>query len=426
MNGSPSGWIDVEGGRALEGQILLSGAKNAALPILAASLLVDGPVELFNVPTLMSDVFHMIGLLRFLGATIDVEGSHVRVDSRTLRTADLPDDLAGKIRASVLLMGPLLSRFGRASVPSPGGCTIGERPIDLHLDAVRRFGGSVSCEGESSTAVLPARPKAADISFPLRTTGGTENALSLAVKARGRSLLLNAHVRPEIEDLCRFLNAAGARIKVLGCGAIQVDGVETLHGVTHTIVPGDDEALTFLIAAAVTGGEVEIVGASADRLEIPLAYLRGSGVRVLHDARSLYVLPSRTLTGLDVGTGPYPGINSDMQPFLVVFGTRATGPSKITDTRFASRFQYVEQLARLQASIRVDQSTAYIDGPQSLRGSDVCALDLRAGAALVIAALTASGRTRVLNPSQIDRGYEAFEQKLTQLGAKAERVAEAK
>jgi len=414
----------VEGGHPIEGRVLLSGAKNAALPVLAASLLVDGVVDLFNVPTKMSDIQGMLTLLSALGAEVSVEEDHVRIDPRSAEHSELPQDLAARTRASVLLMGPLLHRFGEATIPAPGGCSIGTRPIDLHCMAVERFGGAVVQRDDAVHATIRSPIPPAEITFPIRTTGGTENALSLAARAEGQSLLLNAHVRPEITDLCRFLNAAGARIRPIGSGAIGIHGVPRLHAVTHRIVPGDDEALTFLTAAAVTNGELEIVGARADQLEIPLAYFRGSGVRILDDAHSLYVLPSQRLTGMDVGTGPYPGINSDMQPFFVVFCTQALGPSRVTDTRFGSRFRYVEQLNRLGSGVRVEGSTAIVPGQTGLRGACVEAVDLRAGGALAVAGLAATGETHILNVAQIDRGYEELERKLQQIGARIERIRE--
>jgi UDP-N-acetylglucosamine 1-carboxyvinyltransferase len=416
--------IYIKGWSKLEGSVTLSGAKNSALKVLSAAILTSEKVRLTNIPVLMEDIKVKLRMLQALGAGVQIERDSVTVDASSIWRPDLDGFTDESVRTTLLLLGALLARFGRARVPLPGGCDIGQRGIDLHILALESLGAHVRV----SNGFLEAEADSlhgADIDFPIRTTGGTENAIIVASLAKGHTRIKNAHTRPEVLDLVNFLNRMGAKIRVLGSGYIEVEGVETLQGTDYCIIPDSVEALTFTIGAALAGGEVEICDYPFKHLEVPLIYLRESGVRFFTGEESMVVFGKRPITGIDLSTGSYPGINSDFQPLFSIFATQALSNSRITDIRFAERFEYIHELAKMGAAIEMqDPRTIHIQGKTPLRGAKVRALDLRAGVALLIAGLLAEGETIVTNIRQIDRGYEGIEMKLRQLGAVIERQGE--
>lgn len=412
----------IEGGNRLEGTVILSGAKNSALKALCASILTSDKVALLNMPTNMEDIKVQIDMLKSLGARIEIKDDTVLVDNSSISRWDVFVDEGKSIRTSLLMLGSLLGRFGKARVPLPGGDNIGERKFDLHIYALERLGARVRVTEEGFLEAECDELKGAEIEFPIRTTGGTENAIIAACFAKGNTIIKNAHTRPEVTDLVNFLNSMGAKIKVIGSGWIEVEGVDGLHGTNYKIILDSVEALNFIIASAVTAGDVEIINCPINDLEVPIVYLRESGVRFHKGEGSIRVTANKRLTATDVSTGPYPGINSDFQPLFAAYATKAEGTSTITDIRFRDRFDYVNELLKMGAKISRKANTITITGGSTLKGTQVIAHDIRAGAALLIAALFAEGKTQIDNVYQIDRGYEAIDGKLRKLGTRIERV----
>jgi len=412
----------IRGGNRLEGTVTLSGAKNSALKVLCSSILTYEKVRLFNMPTKMGDVKIQIDMLRGLGAKVIVENDGVFIDNSLINRWDVSVDEGRSIRTSLLMLGSLLGRFGKARVPLPGGCNIGERKFDLHIYALERLGAKVR---ETSDGYLEAECDGlwgAEIEFPARTIGGTENAILAACLAKGITIIKNAATRPEVFDLANFLNAMGAKINILGASCIEIEGVSELHGTTYSIISDPIEAFTFVIATVVTKGEVEIRPCPIDGLEVPIIYLRVSGVNFHPNKDTLKVNRIGKITCLDIATSPYPGIFSDFQPFFTVFASQAEGVSRITDNIQPRRFQYVTELKKLGADISTAGNTAVVKGTTCLRGAHIVANDLRAGAALVVAGLCAEGETIIDNAYQIDRGYEEIEKKFGEIGARIERM----
>lgn len=414
----------VTGGNRLEGTVALSGAKNSALKAVCASILASGQIRLFNMPTKMQDVRKQINLLKTVGAKVCIDNDMVTIDSSTINEWDVHCNEDESVRTTLLMLGSLLGRFGKARVPLPGGCKIGERKYDLHIYALERLGARIRVTDDGFLVAECDGLKGTEIEFPIRTTGGTENAMIAASLAKGVTTIKNAHTRPEVTDLANFLNAMGAKIRIVGSGWIEVEGVDGLYGTNYRIIPDGVEALTFIIASAVTGGDVEVLDCPLYLLEVPMVYLRESGVRFHKGDESVRVTANRKLTALDISTGPYPGINSDFQPLFAAYATKAQGISRITDIRFKDRFDYISELLKMGASISREGNTITIVGGRGLKGSCVNAHDLRAGAALLIAALFAEGKTEIDNVYQIDRGYEAIEEKLRKIGANTERALE--
>ncbi len=418
------GIIIENGKRPLTGSISLSGAKNSALKILAASVLAKDCVLLENIPLGIHDVRIKGEMLRTIGARLTKEGPNrlkIYWPKGTPR-CNVSGDF-GSVRTSILFLGALLSRLRRASVPSPGGCRIGERKHDLHIMALERLGAVIKGSSHKLEAEADLL-KGACIEFPIRTTGGTENAILASVCADGQTTLYNAHTRPEVFDLVHFLNKLGAQISLKGSGLIQINGVKSLGNGQHSIIYDNMEAMTFAIFASITKGDIYIENFPQHDLEIPMIYLRESGVQFIRQNSGMIVKSPGTLTPFDLSTGSYPGINSDMQPLFAVLATQAEGMSRITDTRFKNRFQYVSELRKIGADIDIKENTMIIRGPTSLQGSKVMATDLRGGAALIAAALVADGRTFIEGSDQIDRGYENLDLKLRNLGVSVIRSTE--
>lgn len=408
----------MEGGRALEGEVRIEGAKNAALPILAACLLAGGESELKGVP-LLDDVEVMLQMLEALGAAVTLAPDTISVRCGPSRTYWCPEDLVCRMRASLLVMGPLLARLGRVVGTLPGGCAIGARPIDLHLKGFTALGAEVKAGRESIDIRCDGRLTGARIYLDFPSVTATENIMMASTLAQGTTHIENAAEEPEIIDLATFLNAMGARITGAGTHVIRVDGVESLQGARHTVIPDRIEAGTFMVASAITGGRVLISNIVADHLKPVIAKLREMDVNVdLGDdeASVLVWAPNRSLKATDIKTMPYPGFPTDMQAQMTALLSLAGGASHIIESVFENRFRHVAELNRMGANISIKGRGAIVRGVKSLHGATVTATDLRAGAALVLAGLAADGKTTVLEADHIGRGYLNFSDKLTSLG----------
>ncbi|MDT5262980.1 MAG: UDP-N-acetylglucosamine 1-carboxyvinyltransferase [Acidobacteriota bacterium] len=419
----------ITGGHPLSGRVTVSGAKNSALPCLAAAILTPETVTLHNVPY-VRDCMTQRRLLEDLGATVLVPDLRThKITAANIETFEAPYELVKTMRASVLALGPLVARFGKAKVSLPGGCAIGTRPIDLHLEALKLLGAQVHLE---SGYVVARSPKGGrligdEITFPKVTVTGTENLLMAATLARGTTRLHNAAREPEIEDLADLLNRMGARVRGAGTESITVEGVEALGGAEHTIIPDRIETGTFIVAAAITNGELEIKDCQPRHLGAIIERLRDAGVEIeevnpttLHARRSPAGLSAR-----DLVTDPYPGFPTDMQAQYMALMTQAVGRARVTETIFENRFMHASEMQRMGASIRIEShNTALVEGPTRLMGARVQASDLRASACLVLAGLAAQGETTIDRVYHIDRGYEKIEGKLRAVGADIERLRE--
>ena len=415
----------IRGGRSLHGEVRVSGAKNAALPELCAALLTEEPVTLRNVPRLQ-DVATMLKLIRNMGVRADWgDDGALAIDARDLHFPEAPYELVKTMRASVLALGPLLARFGEATVSLPGGCAIGSRPVDQHIKGLRMMGADIVVEHGYMIAKLAkgrTRLHGAAIATDMVTVTGTENFLMAASLAEGETVLENAAQEPEITDLAEMLIAMGARIEGHGTSRIRIQGVERLHGCTHQVVADRIEAGTFLCAVAATGGEVLLAGARADHLEAVIEKLRAAGAQVQAVDGGIRVQAAGRLQAQSFRTTEYPGFPTDMQAQFMALNCVAAGSAKVTETIFENRFMHVNELVRLGARIQVDGKVAVTEGVDRLSGATVMATDLRASASLVIAGLVADGETLVDRIYHLDRGYERMEDKLRALGADIERV----
>jgi UDP-N-acetylglucosamine 1-carboxyvinyltransferase len=411
----------IRGGRPLAGTVAAGGAKNAALPLMAACLLTAQPLTLQNVPRLM-DVRTMTRLLRHVGAEVTDDGpSSLRLQAGALGTPEAPYDLVKTMRASVLVLGPLVARLGRARVSLPGGCAIGPRPINLHLMGLERLGARIHLSHgyvEAETDGL----KGARIAFDLQTVTGTENLMMAAALAQGTTILENAACEPEVVDLASLLGVMGARIEGAGTATITIHGVPALRGATHRTIPDRIETGTLAVAAAITGGEVTILDCRPEHLEAVLAKLEESGAAVTAGAETLTVRGTSRPRAVNVRTHPFPGFATDMQAQMMALMAVASGRSVITEAVFENRFMHVNELLRMGADITTAGNTAVVQGVPGLLGAPVMATDLRASASLVLAALAAQGTTTVSRIYHLDRGYEALEAKLRSLGADIQRV----
>ena len=425
--------IRVVGGRPLNGTIKISGAKNAALPLMIASLLTDETLTLENVPRL-ADVNLLVRILGNHGVDYTLKGkrpgeevvSGQTVDLRAAHIVDTtaPYDLVSRMRASFWVIAPLLARMGECKVSLPGGCAIGTRPVDLLLMVLERLGGSIEIEGGYAIATAKNGLKGAEIVFPKVTVGGTHTALMAAALADGRTTVLNAAREPEVVDLAECLNKMGARIKGAGTSTIEIDGVTRLSGARHSVLPDRIEAGTYAMAVAMTGGDVMLEGARPELLTGALNALEQAGARLTPTNEGLRV--SRNGAGIapvDISTAPFPGFPTDLQAQFMALMTRAKGSSRITETIFENRFMHVGELTRFGARIRLDGDAAVVDGVLKLRGAPVMATDLRASVSLVIAALAAEGETIVNRVYHLDRGFEHLEHKLSQCGADVQRLS---
>lgn len=398
----------------LVGRVQVSGAKNSVLRLLAASLLTPGAIVLDNYPAGLLDAMVHVGMLERLGKSCNVVDGALHIAAETRQPdSDLVWD-SRSIRNTLLILGALTARTGAGSVPLPGGCNLGDRKYDLHELVLRSLGAEVWEEGDRLCASAPDGLVGGEIELPLRSTGATENALLCGALAKGRTVLWNPHIRPEILDLAEFLRKMGARITVNGQESIVIEGVQSLSGVSHRVMPDNMEAMTWAIGAVMTGGDVEIEDFPAKDLEVPLIFLRESGARIFQDGTTAIVRSGRPYP-VEISTGPYPGINSDMQPLFAAYGACARGESRIVDLRFADRYGYLSEFAKMGVASTVRDGTARIVGG-AMTGASVRALDLRTGAALALLGLVAKGETRVSDAWQIERGYNDFVGKLSRLG----------
>jgi UDP-N-acetylglucosamine 1-carboxyvinyltransferase len=414
----------IRGGRRLEGSVQIRGAKNAALPQIAAALLSSEPLHLGNVPEL-TDVATMGALMQELGVTAARQGGGLTLDAAAARNAEAPYDLVRRMRAIILVLGPLLARFGSGRVSLPGGCAIGARPVDLHLKALAALGATVGVEGGYITAhVGGGRLQGGRIVLSSPSVGATETALMGAALARGETEILNAARDPEVCDLALCLIAMGARIEGAGTHRVLVDGVDNLRRAHHDLVPDRIEAGTYAIAAVITGGHLELLDARLEHLGSVGAALEHAGAQIWPTDRGLMVSRSGPLRASDVVTEPYPGFPTDLQAQFMGLMSIASGASVIRETVFESRFMHVPELTRLGANISLQGTTALVRGVERLHGAEVMATDLRASVGLVLAALAAEGETTVHRIYHLDRGYEALDRKLVQCGAEIRRIAQ--
>ncbi|ATR19731.1 UDP-N-acetylglucosamine 1-carboxyvinyltransferase [Roseomonas mucosa] len=414
--------IRVRGGRPLRGRIPIGGAKNAALPLMAAALLTPEELVLTNAPAL-EDVRTMGKLLAQHGLAVEHDTGSRRISmSGRATNLEAPYDLVRKMRASVLVLGPLLARYGRAKVSLPGGCAIGTRPVDLHLSALETLGARIDLTGGYIDARAEGRLKGARVVFPKVSVGATENLLMAAALAEGTTELVNAAREPEIGDLAQCLIAMGARIEGVGSDRLTVEGVDSLHAATHPIIPDRIEAGTYACAAAITGGEVLLEGASVLQLGACARVLQEAGVVLEDQSGGLHVRRLNGLHGVDVMTEPFPGFATDMQAQTMALMCVADGASMLTETIFENRFMHVPELTRMGARINVHGSSAIVRGVPKLSGAPVMATDLRASVSLILAGLAAEGETIVSRVYHLDRGYEAVEAKLAAVGAEIGRL----
>lgn len=415
----------VRGGRPLRGKIEIGGAKNSALPCLAATLLSSETVTLHNVPY-VKDLITQRRLLEDLGATVlTPELRTHKITAKNVEIFEAPYQLVKTMRASVLALGPLLGRFGKAKVSLPGGCAIGTRPIDLHLKAFEQLGADVSLESGDVVARAPkGRLTGSTVDFEKVTVTGTENVMMAAALADGRTTIRNAAEEPEIEDLAELMNKMGARIRGAGTSTIEIDGVEAMGSAEHTIIPDRIETGTFLVAAAITHGELEVKNCRPDHLVAVIDHLRSAGVEIdeVNQSTLLVRCSSGGLKAKDVTTEPHPHFPTDMQAQYMALMTQAEGVSQVVETIFENRFMHASELIRMGADIAISGNTAIVHGPRKLMGAPIIASDLRASASLVLAALCAEGETTIDRVYHIDRGYETIVRKFRSLGADIERI----
>ncbi|WP_116368574.1 UDP-N-acetylglucosamine 1-carboxyvinyltransferase [Parahaliea mediterranea] len=413
----------IRGGRALHGELRISGAKNAALPILAATLLASEPVTIRNLPHL-HDITTMIELLGCMGVELTVdEKLSIEVNANTISEFSAPYELVKTMRASILVLGPMVARFGRAHVSFPGGCAIGSRPVDIHLKGLEAMGAKISVEGGYINAEVDGRLQGARILMETVTVGGTENLLMAAALAAGRTVLENAAREPEVVDLAQCLIAMGAKISGHGTDTIVIDGVETLHGCTYDVMPDRIETGTYLVAAAATRGSISLRGTCPQYLEAVLHKLEEAGAHIEQGEDWIRLdMQGRRPRAVNIKTAPYPGFPTDMQAQFTAMNAVAEGTSTVTETVFENRLIQTHEMNRMGAHIVIEGNTAIITGQERLEGAPVMASDLRASASLVIAGLVASGETPVDRIYHIDRGYECIEEKLQQLGADIRRL----
>ncbi|MEQ6376979.1 UDP-N-acetylglucosamine 1-carboxyvinyltransferase [Bacillaceae bacterium S4-13-58] len=416
--------IIVNGGRQLNGSVKVEGAKNAVLPVIAASIIAsEGKSIIHEVPAL-ADVSTISEVLKYMNAKVEINGNDVIIDASQPLKTEAPFEYVRKMRASVLVMGPLLARYGHAKVALPGGCAIGSRPIDQHLKGFEAMGAKVHVGNGFIEAHVEGRLKGARIYLDVPSVGATENIMMAAAMAEGRTVIENSAKEPEIVDLANYLNAMGAHIVGAGTETIRVEGVDQLHGVEHTIIPDRIEAGTFIVAAAITKGNVLVQGAEMEHLRSLVAKLEEMGVKVTEEKDGIRVIGPETLKAVDIKTMPHPGFPTDMQSQMMALMLVAEGTSVITETVFENRFMHVEEFRRMNGKLKIEGRSCIVEGPTTLQGAEVQATDLRAGAALILAGLVADGYTRVTELKHLDRGYVNFAEKLASLGADIERINE--
>ena len=414
----------IHGGNPLRGRVKIGGAKNAVLPIIAAALLGSRGVSVLDDVPALEDVYTISSVLRSLGVKADYSAAEHRltIDASKIETLAAPYELVRKMRASFLIMGPLLAREGRAEISLPGGCAIGTRPIDLHLKGFEALGANIEITQGAIHASAPNGLKGARIYFDFPSVGATENVMMAASCAEGQTILENPALEPEIVDLANYLNVMGAHIRGAGTNQIKIDGVPGLTAADYTIIPDRIEAGTYMVAAAMTGGDVFIENAISEHLKPVVAKLKEAGAQIEEDIAGIRVRADGKMKAIDLKTLPYPGFPTDMQAQFMAMLAVAEGTSVVTETVFENRFMHVEELQRMGAAIRVDGRTATVEGGRPLTGAAVRATDLRAGAAMVLAGLVADGETRVGYIHHIDRGYDDLVAKLVALGADIRRT----
>lgn len=423
--------ILIRGGNRLSGRLPISGAKNAALTLMPCALLTDEPLTLRNLPRL-ADVDSFGHLLNQLGASTQIEGARpedfgrvMTIRAGKLTATEAPYDIVRKMRASILVLGPLVGRGGEATVSLPGGCAIGNRPIDLHLKALEEMGAVIELAAGYVKATAPGgRLPGGRVTFPVVSVGATENALMAAVTAKGGTCIENAAREPEIVDLCNCLVAMGASISGIGTETLEIEGRDRLHGATYRVMPDRIEAGSYACAAAITGGSLDLIGAEASDMRATLHALTEAGVTVTERKGSVHVEAADGLRPLTLSTAPFPGFATDMQAQFMAMLCRANGASMLTETIFENRYMHVPELARMGADIQVRGRTAVVRGVESLVGAPVMATDLRASMSLILAGLAAKGQTEVSRVYHLDRGYERLEEKLSAVGADIERVSD--
>jgi UDP-N-acetylglucosamine 1-carboxyvinyltransferase len=417
--------IIVRGGKRLYGTVKVEGAKNAVLPVLAATLLAsDGKSVIRDVPTL-SDVYTINEVLRNLNAEVAFDNNTVVVDASRVLKEEAPFEYVRKMRASVLVMGSLLARNGRARVALPGGCAIGSRPIDQHLKGFEAMGAKVKVGNGFIEAEVDGRLKGAKIYLDFPSVGATENIMMAATLAKGTTIIENVAKEPEIVDLANFLNKMGANVRGAGTGTLRIEGVDVLFGADHNIIPDRIEAGTFMVAGAITGGNVLVQGAVPEHLSSLIAKMEEMGVTIIEEGDGVRVIGPEKLKAVDIKTMPHPGFPTDMQSQMMALLLRAEGTSMITETVFENRFMHVEEFRRMNADIKIEGRSVILNGPSNLQGAEVTSTDLRAAAALILTGLVSEGNTRVTELKHLDRGYVNFHGKLASLGADIERVKEA-
>lgn len=412
--------IVVKGGERLVGEVEVGGSKNAALPIFAASLLTEGVNLLTNVPHL-KDVDTIVRVLRNLGVKVGKEDRTYRIDATKASGHEAPYDLVKTMRASVLVLGPLVARLGKAMVSLPGGCAIGARPVNFHLKGLEMLGAKIELQHGYIEAKAD-RLKGATISFDTSTVGGTENLMMAATLAKGKTVLQNAAMEPEVVELAQVLNKMGARIDGMGTKVIQIEGVESLQATDHVIIPDRIEAGTLMAAAGLTRGNIKILNCPVRHLEAVISKLVESGMEIEVEGDGIRAAGSKRIRSVDVKTAPYPGFPTDMQAQLMVMMTLARGLSVISETIFENRFIHISELQRMGAEIRIEGNAAIVQGVEHLHGAPVMATDLRASASLILAGLAAEGVTEISRVYHLDRGYEGLDKKLANLGANIKRV----
>lgn len=423
--------IIIEGGKRLAGTIPISGAKNAALTLIPCALLTEEPLTLRNLPRL-ADIDGFQHLMNQFGITTSIQGTRpedfgrvMTLEAPRITSTVAPYELVRKMRASILVLGPMLARMGEATVSLPGGCAIGNRPIDLHLKALEALGAEIElAQGYVRARAPDGGLPGGEFDFPVVSVGATENAVMAAVLAGGSSRLLNAAREPEIVDLCNLLVAMGAQIEGIGTSDLTVHGVRRLHGATYRVMADRIEAGSYACAAAITGGEVLLDGATAEEMQATLHALRNIGIHAESEGKGVRVAANGKLRAVNLSTAPYPGLATDMQAQLMALLTRAEGTSVLTETIFENRYMHVPELNRMGAHIETSGRTAIVHGVERLTGAEVMATDLRASMSLVIAGLAAEGQTQVRRLYHLDRGYERLEEKLALVGAQVERVGD--
>ncbi|MDC3416726.1 UDP-N-acetylglucosamine 1-carboxyvinyltransferase [Aquibacillus salsiterrae] len=414
--------IIVRGGRQLKGTVKVDGAKNAVLPVIAASIIAsEGKSVIHEVPAL-ADVFTIKEVLTNMNADVRYANNTVTVDASKPLTTEAPFEYVRKMRASVLVLGPLLARYGHAKVAMPGGCAIGSRPIDLHLKGFEAMGADVHVGNGYVEVSAKGRLKGAKVYLDVPSVGATENIMMAAALAEGRTIIENGAKEPEIVDLANFLNKMGAKIVGAGTETIKIDGVDQLHGVEHTIIADRIEAGTFMVASAITKGNVLIKGAEVEHMRSLVSKMEEMGVIIEEEEDGIRVIGPDKLKATDIKTLPHPGFPTDMQSQMMALMLNAEGTSVITETVFENRFMHVEEFRRMNAKLKIEGRSVIVEGPVELQGAEVAATDLRAGAALILAGLNADGYTRVTELKHIDRGYVNLTEKLASLGADIERV----